>query len=903
MADLTGPGEGQVGEEGSERQEVVGQSSALTGENLGGSNLGGSNLAGWNLAGSNLAGPNLGGTNLGASNLSGSNLGGNNLAGWNLGGTNLAGWNLAGSNLAGWNLAGWNLAGSNLGGSNVAGTNLGGNNLAGWNLAGWNLAGSNTGRNIHSLSGSINGMLYSAEDMWLPKTGQCIVMGIGSTAFPKLLGQQTANTKISVALGKLPWGISNSSGGARALDAWEAVVWGDKTYCVFVMVAPPETSWSGVAGFIKAVFRWNAPPTQIMEISGIEASSSSDSSVSTAIASYTGMMDAAAKYRAGTILEKPFVAGLLAFVSATTNNQSVMVDFSSWVLDRNNNALVLGNVTAQNPPTYAEALYVALDNANGTVAIMLDDAASRAKTMPPGMTNSVVDLNDAYKAWQSGLGPKPVPRRCGGVLYLNTWFGEPVPAGKCDDGLAWAPGFCVKGAEPWSKIAGTTAPMNGYTQLTANGGAYQRGLLAGSSCGTMRPVLSETYVHMWERNYDIPAGTCTAESSASFCSRRGKNCGTVTGTDNCGTTRTVTCGSCASPQSCGGGGAANVCGSSNSKIYEAEALGNTFSGATYIHPCPEAYIKVLGQVDPGVTAGACAGGARLRYLGGNTSNYMTFNKVNVPTAGTYTMTVYAGVNGTRSFDVSINGGSAVNISMTGNDFGTPFAVTKNVTLKAGDNVLKFYNNSAGTPDLDRIKITGSAVACVAESNTEFCARQAKNCGSLTANDNCGVSRTVSSCGSCASGQTCGGGGVANVCSGGGSGSCGNAYAQDNCINYATGAVVSNDGRNWTCVSSNCRNCATYTGCAPGGTTCPFGVVWTDNGTCTSSTGSGGGTCAAAFAKASCTVYSAGMVVSRNGRNWTCANANCVNCATYATCEPGSTGCPWGAVWTDSGTCN
>jgi hypothetical protein len=267
------------------------------------------------------------------------------------------------------------------------------------------------------------------------------------------------------------------------------------------------------------------------------------------------------------------------------------------------------------------------------------------------------------------------------------------------------------------------------------------------------------------------------------------------------------------------------------------------------------------------------------------------------------MTVYASVNGTRSFDVSINGGSAVNISMTGNDFGTPFAVTKNVTLKAGDNILKFYNSSAGTPDLDRIKITGTA-ACVPESNTEFCARQAKTCGSLTGSDNCGASRTVSSCGSCASGQTCGGGGVANVCGGGGSGSCATPYNQDICLNYAIGVVVANEGRNWTCVSSNCRNCATYTGCAPGGTTCPFGVVWTDNGTCTGSGGaSGGGTCAAAFAKPSCTVYSAGTTVSRNGRNWTCANANCVNCATYATCEPGNTGCPWGTVWTDSGTCN
>ena len=147
--------------------------------------------------------------------------------------------------------------------------------------------------------------------------------------------------------------------------------------------------------------------------------------------------------------------------------------------------------------------------------------------MPAGMINSVVDLNTAYLAWQAGIGLKPVPRRCGGALYLKTWFNEPVPAGKCDDGLTWAPGFCVKGAAPWSTVSGTTAPMNGYMQLTKAGGAYQRGFIAGDSCGTMKTVLSETYVHMWERNYDISGGSCTPESNAAFCSRLGKNCGAV----------------------------------------------------------------------------------------------------------------------------------------------------------------------------------------------------------------------------------------------------------------------------------------------------------------------------------------------------------------------------------------
>ena len=188
---------------------------------------------------------------------------------------------LQGVNLQGVNLQGVNLGTSTLNGSTSAGTNLAGNSVVGTNLNATQLAGTSTGRNIHNLSGSINGMLYSAEDMWAPKTGQCIVMGLGSTAFAKLLGQQTLNAKISVALGRLPWSFSDIAG--APWRAWEAVVWGDKTYCVFVMAAPNDASWPGVAGFVKSVFRWNAPPTQKVEISGIEASAGNDPTLRTAI--------------------------------------------------------------------------------------------------------------------------------------------------------------------------------------------------------------------------------------------------------------------------------------------------------------------------------------------------------------------------------------------------------------------------------------------------------------------------------------------------------------------------------------------------------------------------------------------------------------------------------------------
>jgi hypothetical protein len=54
--------------------------------------------------------------------------------------------------------------------------------------------------------------------------------------------------------------------------------------------------------------------------------------------------------------------------------------------------------------------------------------------------------------------------------------------------------------------------------------------------------------------------TCTPETEAAFCARLGRDCDLVSGYDNCGTARTANCGSCTTPETCGGDGIANVCG-------------------------------------------------------------------------------------------------------------------------------------------------------------------------------------------------------------------------------------------------------------------------------------------------------------------------------------------------------
>jgi hypothetical protein len=351
-------------------------------------------------------------------------------------------------------------------------------------------------------------MLYSSEDVWRPtaaptngtNSAQCIVLGLGSTAFPRLLGQQSPNAKISVALGKLPWGFASSAGGPIAMRAWEAVVWGDTTYCTFVVASPPQASWSGVAGFIKSVFRWNAPSTQSMDISGIEASAEVDPTVSTGITTHTGMMNAAARYRAGTLGSIGFMAGELAFITAATNNPSVTVDLASWALDNNGNPIVLGNVQQSPAPTYAESVFSVVDNGDGTVGVLVGSAVAGSPVLPSGITDSTNDLLEAYHAWQNGTGSKPIPRRCAGALALNAFENEPIPHGKCDAGLSWSSSGSVTGAQSWSAVTGLSSGPNTYMQLSQPGGTYSR---ATDGTSNLKSVLSEIYVHLWSKSYDL----------------------------------------------------------------------------------------------------------------------------------------------------------------------------------------------------------------------------------------------------------------------------------------------------------------------------------------------------------------------------------------------------------------
>jgi hypothetical protein len=64
----------------------------------------------------------------------------------------------------------------------------------------------------------------------------------------------------------------------------------------------------------------------------------------------------------------------------------------------------------------------------------------------------------------------------------------------------------------------------------------------------------------------------------------------------------------------------------------------------------------------------------------------------------------------------------------------------------------------------------------------------------------------------------------------------------------------------------------------------------------------GAACFTPYANSNCLTYVLGTQVSSGGHNWKCSNGDCANCATFPTCVPGASGCPWGVVWTDLGPC-
>jgi len=102
--------------------------------------------------------------------------------------------------------------------------------------------------------------------------------------------------------------------------------------------------------------------------------------------------------------------------------------------------------------------------------------------------------------------------------------------------------------------------------------------------------------------------------------------------------------------------------------------------------------------------GRCSGGEKVRNIGGAPDAFVVFPNVTVDKAGEYTLFIDYTVNGDRSFFVSVNGGTPVEAPVSGLGNATPQTTTVRVTLQAGTNTIKIFNDNAAAPDLDRLSL-------------------------------------------------------------------------------------------------------------------------------------------------------------------------------------------------------
>ncbi|MFE9207369.1 CBM35 domain-containing protein [Micromonospora sp. NPDC007230] len=101
---------------------------------------------------------------------------------------------------------------------------------------------------------------------------------------------------------------------------------------------------------------------------------------------------------------------------------------------------------------------------------------------------------------------------------------------------------------------------------------------------------------------------------------------------------------------------------------------------------------------------SCSGGQKVRNIGGSPDAYVLFEDVTVDAAGEYTLFIDFTVNGDRSFFVTVNDGTPIEVPVSGVGNSTSYTTSVPVTLRAGANMIKIHNDENSAPDLDRLSL-------------------------------------------------------------------------------------------------------------------------------------------------------------------------------------------------------
>jgi hypothetical protein len=124
--------------------------------------------------------------------------------------------------------------------------------------------------------------------------------------------------------------------------------------------------------------------------------------------------------------------------------------------------------------------------------------------------------------------------------------------------------------------------------------------------------------------------------------------------------------------------------------YEAESWANTLTGSV-------------------ARTSSVNGSWQGKVTGIGPSSDLTFQKVRVVGPGTYQLKIHYAATGSQSLSLSVNGGTASNVSFASTGGADVIGTrTVNVTLASGDNNLRFFNSStSATPAIDRVEVSSN----------------------------------------------------------------------------------------------------------------------------------------------------------------------------------------------------
>ena len=123
------------------------------------------------------------------------------------------------------------------------------------------------------------------------------------------------------------------------------------------------------------------------------------------------------------------------------------------------------------------------------------------------------------------------------------------------------------------------------------------------------------------------------------------------------------------------------------------------TSATY-----EAEVATLSGTVTGGFSNYSSGLGKAGNIGAGTANSVTFSNVTVPATGTYQLEIDYQTSGPRSYFISVNGGTAMELDLNGSTFNDPVPIVLPVQLHGGTNTISIGNPTGYAPDLDRIVI-------------------------------------------------------------------------------------------------------------------------------------------------------------------------------------------------------